>query len=55
MNGRSVEEVWNNFKNIILQCIEMFIPHPETLSTAIRMWDLPWFSWTIHSIKFVGS
>jgi hypothetical protein len=25
--GRSVEEVWNNFKNIILQCIEMFIPH----------------------------
>jgi hypothetical protein len=26
-NGRSVEEVWNNFKNIILQCIEMFIPH----------------------------
>jgi hypothetical protein len=26
-NGRSVEEIWNNFKNIILQCIEMFIPH----------------------------
>jgi FtsZ-binding cell division protein ZapB len=26
-NGGSVEEVWNNFKNILLQCIEGFIPH----------------------------
>jgi hypothetical protein len=26
-NGRCVEEVWNNFKNIIFQCMEMFIPH----------------------------
>jgi hypothetical protein len=26
-NGRCVEEVWNNFKNIIFQSIERFIPH----------------------------
>ncbi|PNF39896.1 hypothetical protein B7P43_G00924 [Cryptotermes secundus] len=26
-NGGCVEEVWNNFKSIILQCIERFIPH----------------------------
>jgi hypothetical protein len=26
-NGRCVEEVWNNFKNIILESIERFIPH----------------------------
>jgi hypothetical protein len=26
-NGRCVEEVWNNFKNIILKSIERFIPH----------------------------
>ncbi|PNF22005.1 hypothetical protein B7P43_G17606 [Cryptotermes secundus] len=26
-NGRCVEEVWNNFKNIILESIETFIPH----------------------------
>ncbi|PNF41870.1 hypothetical protein B7P43_G15761 [Cryptotermes secundus] len=26
-SGRCVEEVWNNFKNIILQSIETFIPH----------------------------
>jgi hypothetical protein len=26
-NGRCVEKVWNNFKNIILKSIERFIPH----------------------------
>jgi hypothetical protein len=26
-NGRCVQEVWNNFKNIILKSIERFIPH----------------------------
>jgi hypothetical protein len=26
-NGRCVEEVWNNFKNIVLESIERFIPH----------------------------
>jgi hypothetical protein len=26
-NGGCVEEVWNNFKSIILQGIERFIPH----------------------------
>jgi hypothetical protein len=26
-NGRCVEEVWNNLKNIILESIERFIPH----------------------------
>jgi hypothetical protein len=26
-NGRCVEEVWNNFKNIILRSIEIYIPH----------------------------
>jgi hypothetical protein len=26
-NGRCVEEVWTNFKNIILESIERFIPH----------------------------
>jgi hypothetical protein len=25
--GRCVEEVWTNFKNIILESIERFIPH----------------------------
>jgi hypothetical protein len=26
-NGRCVEEVWTNFKNIILESIKRFIPH----------------------------
>jgi hypothetical protein len=26
-NGRCVEEVWNNFKNIILESVERFILH----------------------------
>jgi hypothetical protein len=26
-NGNCVEDVWNNFKNIILESIERFIPH----------------------------
>jgi hypothetical protein len=26
-NGRCVEEVWNNFKNIIFESSERFIPH----------------------------
>jgi cell shape-determining protein MreC len=26
-NGRCVEVVWNNFKNIILESIERFVPH----------------------------
>jgi hypothetical protein len=26
-NGRFVEEAWNNFKNIIFESIERFIPH----------------------------
>jgi hypothetical protein len=26
-NGRSAEDVWNNFKNIILEGIERFVPH----------------------------
>jgi hypothetical protein len=27
INGRSVEEVWNNFKNVILESIERIIPY----------------------------
>jgi hypothetical protein len=26
-NGRCVEEIWNNFKNIIFESIERFVPH----------------------------
>jgi hypothetical protein len=26
-NGRCVEDVWNNFKNILLESIERFVPH----------------------------
>jgi hypothetical protein len=26
-NGRCVEVVWNNFKNIIFESIERFVPH----------------------------
>jgi hypothetical protein len=38
-NGRCVEEVWNNFKNIILKSIERFIPYKilrKNLDTTIR-------------------
>jgi hypothetical protein len=39
-HGRCVEEVWNNFKNIILESIERFIPHKilrknRTLNTTM--------------------
>jgi hypothetical protein len=33
-NGRCVEEVWNNFKNIIFESIERFIPH-KILNTEL--------------------
>jgi hypothetical protein len=26
-NGKSVEEIWNNFKNIVYESIERFVPH----------------------------
>ena len=26
-NGRSVEEIWNNFKDIVYESIERFVPH----------------------------
>ena len=26
-NGSCVEEIWNNFKNIVYECIECFVPH----------------------------
>jgi hypothetical protein len=26
-NGSSVEEIWNNFKKIVSECIERFVPH----------------------------
>ena len=26
-NGSSVEEIWNNFKNIVYESIERFVPH----------------------------
>jgi len=26
-NGSSVEELWNNFKNIIHESVELFVPH----------------------------
>jgi hypothetical protein len=26
-NGNSVEEIWNNFKNIVYESIERFVPH----------------------------
>jgi hypothetical protein len=25
-NGSCVEEIWNNFKNIVYECIEHFVP-----------------------------
>jgi hypothetical protein len=28
-NGKSVEEIWNNFKNIVYQSIEHFEPHKK--------------------------
>jgi hypothetical protein len=27
INGSSVEEIWNNFKEIVSECIERFVPH----------------------------
>jgi len=26
-NGSNVEEIWNNFKNIVYESIERFVPH----------------------------
>ena len=26
-NGKSVDEIWNNFKNIVYESIELFVPH----------------------------
>jgi hypothetical protein len=26
-NGSSVEEIWNNFKNVVYEGIERFVPH----------------------------
>jgi hypothetical protein len=26
-NGSCVEDIWNNFKNILYECIERFVPH----------------------------
>jgi hypothetical protein len=26
-NGSSVEEIWNNYKNIVYESIERFVPH----------------------------
>jgi hypothetical protein len=34
-NGGCVEEVWNNFKSIILQGIESFIPHRILFSLSL--------------------
>jgi len=28
-NGKSIEEIWNNFKNIVLESIEIFVPHKK--------------------------
>jgi hypothetical protein len=28
-NGKSVEEIWNNFKNIVYESIEHFVPHKK--------------------------
>jgi hypothetical protein len=28
-NGKSVEEIWNNFKNIVYEGIEQFVPHKK--------------------------
>jgi hypothetical protein len=40
-SGRCVEEIWSNFKNVILESIERFIPHKmlrkiRTLNITIR-------------------
>jgi hypothetical protein len=26
-NGSCLQEIWNNFKNIVYKCIERFVPH----------------------------
>jgi hypothetical protein len=26
-NGSCVEDIWNNFKNLLYECIERFVPH----------------------------
>jgi hypothetical protein len=44
-NGKCVEEVWNNFKNMALESIERFIPHkmlrkksdPEYCNKEVKM------------------
>jgi hypothetical protein len=28
-NGKSIEEIWNNFKNIVQESIELFVPHKK--------------------------
>jgi hypothetical protein len=40
-NGNSVEEIWNNFKEIVSESIERFVPHKilrktRTLNTTTR-------------------
>jgi hypothetical protein len=43
-NGSCVEDIWNNFKNILYECIERFVPHkilrknpdPEYYSKEIK-------------------
>jgi len=43
-NSSCLEEIWNNFKNIVYECIERFVPHkilrknsdPEYYNTEIK-------------------
>ena len=40
-NSSCVEEIWNNFKNIVYECTERFVPHKtlskiQTLNITIR-------------------
>jgi hypothetical protein len=49
-NGRCVEDVWNNFKKIIFQRIERFIPHKLLRKNS----DPDYYNKDVKWFKFKG-
>ena len=34
-NGKSVEEIWDNFKNIVYESLEQFVPHKKKFGSRV--------------------
>jgi len=46
-NGKSIEEIWNNFKNIVQESIELFVPHKKLRKNS----DTEYYNKEIERLK----